>query len=372
MAEYVPFPTGEDEVVDDRRLTKGILGCFGCGGLSVLGFFGVVVLLVGGLGAGASSCDVDLGDPGDGTASQRLPVEVTPARALADGSTVRVTSDAFDADTVVGVAVCLRAADTERRGAKACDEIQGARYATDGDGHLDATYAVPRVITVGSQAYDCAATTERCLVVAANTGDYDESGGVPVSFRSGLPPAQLTPVVERPVTDHLPVGGQPPADDEPVADGTEVTVLASGFQPGEPLLVAWCTSELEEVGMTEACEPLDVQAAVEAIMFRSVDGDLLTADAKGAVATSVPVRATITPFGDDIGKGLDSYGDTTTTTAAPATGAPTTTLPGATTTTTPLGAGAVRCGAEEGGCSIVIAAAADTKRSAVLPYTTAR
>jgi hypothetical protein len=367
MAEYVPFPTGEDEVVDDRRLTRKIVGCFGCGGLGVVGFFGVLVLLIGGLGAGTSGCDVDLGDPGEGTASQRLPVTVTPASGLGDDTTVRVTSDAFDPDTVVGVAVCLQSADTERRGVKACDETQGARYATDGKGRLDATYRVPRVITVGSKAYDCAATSKRCLVVAADASDYDESGGVAVTFRTGLPAAELTPVRTRPVTDHLPISADPSVANAPVAAGTDLAVAASGFQPGEPLLVAWCTPDLAEVGMTEACEPADLPAAVQAIMFRMVSRDFLTADAQGAITTTVKAKGSIVPIGDDESKALASLGSTTTT-SSPATTS-STTRAGAPTTTAPLEAGAVRCGAADGGCSIVIAAAADTKRSAVLPYT---
>ena len=56
MADYVPFPTKADEVETDRGLTKKILGCFGCGGLGRAAFIGVMVLLVGSLGTGASGC----------------------------------------------------------------------------------------------------------------------------------------------------------------------------------------------------------------------------------------------------------------------------------------------------------------------------
>jgi hypothetical protein len=369
MAEYEPFPNGNDGAGDDRSLKRGILGCFGCGGLGVAGFFGVVVLLVGGLGAGATSCDIEgVGDPGKGTASQRLDVDVAPSTDLAGGTVVRITSDAFDPDDVVGVAVCLRSADTQAKGVDACDEDQGARYATDGTGHLDATYAVPRVITVGNRAYDCAADAGRCLVVAADASDYDESGGKPITFRTGLPAAELTPNGARPATDHLPIGARPAPGPGPVAPGTELTVLASGFQPGEPLLIAYCTSALETTGVVASCDPVDATSAVQAIMMRSVDGDFPRADDGGAFTTTLEARPTVAPYGDDLAKAAGDYGADPTTTSTTS-GAPSTTRPGGATTTTRLPDGEVACTAAAGGCSIVIAAAADTKRSAVLPYT---
>ncbi len=355
MADYEPFPTGADEVVDDRTLAKRIVGCFGCGGLGVMGFLGAVAVLVVGLGSMGTGCDLELGDPGKGTDSARLPVGVAPRTQLDDGTAVRVTSTAFDADEVVGVAVCLRAADTERKGVDACDENQGARYATDGDGHLDATYPVPRVITVDGKAYDCAASPERCIVVAADAGDYDRSGGRPISFRSGLPAADLTRVTTRATTDRLPIGSEPSAAD-PIPAGTDLTLLASGFQPGEPLLLAYCTSDLEEQGMIESCDPVDPTLAVKAIMGRSVDGDFPRADERGGFTTSLPARSTVTPYGEDLGRALGEFTSSTTTTG-----------PSTTTTSTPDPARRA-CTAEDGGCSIVIAAAADTKRSAVLPY----
>ncbi|MCU1372095.1 MAG: Neocarzinostatin family [Ilumatobacteraceae bacterium] len=360
MADYEPFPTGANEV-EDRSLKKRVLGCFGCGGLSVLGFFGVVILLIGGLGTGAGGCDTDVGDPGEGTASLRLPVDVAPRTDLADGTEVRVTSDEFDADAVVGVAVCLRAADTERRGVKACDEAQGARYATTDDGSLDATYPVPRVITVGGKAYDCAAEAERCIVVAADANDYDRSGGRAITFATGLPEVEPSSRSGRAESDYLPIGSQPAVGGGPVAAGTALTVLASGFQPDEPLLIAYCTADLEDDGVVDSCEPEDAAGAASAIMLQSVSGRFLRADASGAFTTTLPARAAIVPFGSDMGRALDAYGsrnDPTTSTSRPA---------GSTTTTRPP-KGSVRCTATTGGCSIVIAAAADTKRSAVLPY----
>ena len=354
MAEYEPFPTGSGEIQTDRDLTKKVLGCFGLGGLGIGAAIVAAMVLIGALGSLASGCDLEIGSPGKGTSSARLAVAVTPRTELAAEPTVRVTSDAFEPDHIVGVAVCLRSADTERRGVEACDEDQGARFATDPEGRLDATFAVPRVITVGGRAYDCAASTERCLVVAADANDYDRSGGQTISFRAGLPAADLVPVAGRAVSDHLPIGADPSVEGTAVAPGTELRVLASGFQPGEPLLIAYCTAALDEDGVVETCEPTDGSAAVAAVAFRTIDADLPRADASGGFTTTLPAQATVLPYGSDL-----SGADLATTTAGP----------GATTTTSArLREGEVRCTEAAGGCRIVIAAAADTKRSAVLPY----
>src|SRR5690606_39328276 len=122
-------------------------------------------------------------DPGKGTESTRLPIEVSPRTGLTDGTVVTVRSDAFEKSSVVGVAACLAEAETDARGVDACDEIQGARYAVDRQGTLRATFPVPRVITIRGVAHDCAASETSCLVVAADANDYDRSGGQPISFR---------------------------------------------------------------------------------------------------------------------------------------------------------------------------------------------
>lgn len=312
-----------------HRALLGVL--VGLGGLATLIivilalFLGVIFLLFRNF-----DLDVgDLGDPGDGRDSQRLAVDVAPATDLDDGSTVRVTSDAFDAQRIVGIAVCLREADTARQGVDACDEVQGARYAVGADGRLDATYAVPRVVRIGGEPVDCASRAGRCLLVAASADDYDRSGGVPISFRRDLPAAAADPPRTRPQTDGLPIVVAPAG---PVAAGSQLDVAASGFQPGEPLLVAWCTSAFEDQGPT-ACEPRDASEAFGAVALRDLSGELPTADAEGRFRTTLDARATVEPpyFADSSGsdQGVD-------------------------------------CRRE--GCVLVIAAAADTKRSAVAPY----
>ena len=161
-----------------------------------MGLAAVLVLVAAGC-----ACDVDLGavgDPGDGTTSAHLDVGADPSTGLEDGTVVRVVGAGFDPDEtitgdggggiIVGVALCLSEADTERRGVDACDTDSGYRYAATPDGVLDVTFPVPRVITVGGVAYDCAEQAGRCLLVAANASDYDNSGGTPLTFREDLPP----------------------------------------------------------------------------------------------------------------------------------------------------------------------------------------
>lgn len=350
MAEYVPFPEKQDPS-DRGELAKRAAGCAAIGGLSFAALAVGVVVLTGMFIALVPSCDLDLGSPGDGTESARLPVTVSPRTDLADDAEVRVTSDAFEPEDIVGVAVCLRKADTQDAGVEACDEVQGARFATDAQGRLDATYRVPRVITVGGRAYDCAAKAERCLVVAADASDYDRSGGQAITYRTGLPAADLRTVGARPVSDRLPIGADP-AVDGPVASGSELQVLATGFQPGEPVLVAYCTDQVERDGMIDACEPLDASAVVTALLGGTVEGVADRANDDGAVSVTLEARSVVSP--------------TTKVDASGSSG--TTAVPGG---TVPLIDGQARCTQAGGGCTIVIAAAADTKRSAILPYVVA-
>lgn len=322
-----------------RERRRGILGCLGCGGAGIVGTVLALSVVLGGLSTQLSGCDLDLStDPGDGRASQRLDVLVAPATGLDEGTVVTVGSRAFEPSSIVGVAVCLDEADTDAAGVEACDEVQGARYATDADGVLRATYPVPRTIAVGGRTVDCAERPGRCVLVAADANDYDRSGGQPLAFDASTPAPVLDRPATRPQTDRLPVTAEPPG---PFLQGAEVALTASGFQPGEPVLAAWCTSDFATEG-PRACEPIDASTAVGAVVFRSLGGlgpIALRADGEGRVRTSLPARATIRPFSatDD------------------AAGAP-------------RSDGRFDCRAAPDSCWFVIAAAADTKRSAVLPY----
>ncbi len=296
----------------------------GCGGGLALGFIVIVALASS---VSLRGCDFTFG-PGTGTRSLRLPIAVAPATGLRDGTVVRVTSRSFGVDNIVAVAVCLREADTRSQGVAACDKVSGSRYATDAAGHLDATFAVPRVITIAGRAHDCAATTARCILVAADASDFNRSGGRPIVFRTDLPAVALRPQLVRAGSDDLPVVGTPRG---PVAPNTLVRVTARGFQPGEPLLVARCIGTPDATPQ-DSCQPLNSGAAIAALAFHNVRSLPLHARPDGTFTVAVAAAPSVQPY---------------------------------------LGTGPTSCTTAPGRCTIVITAAADTQRSAVLPYTLA-
>lgn len=309
----------------DSNLTRR---AFGCGAWTLLG----AVVIIGILAAWLASCDPVFmsfeSQRNDGTESQRLPVTVEPRVGLADRTVVAVTSDAFQAHEVIGVAVCLEEADTESAGAEACDEVTGARYAVAADGSFRATFPVPRVITVDGVAHDCAAPDRSCLVVAADASDYDVSGGQRISFRTDLGPADLAPKTQRPDSDLLPVLPPEFAGLEP---GSVVEVIASGFQPGEPVLLANCEG-FPGRSVLFSCDPAAEHEALMAVMGRSTSGVSSHADPTGTARFSFVAEPEITPY---------------------------------------PGGQPVDCTIPSSRCSFVIAAAADLKRSAVAPYSLA-
>ena len=308
----------------------------------VAGFFALSIVL-----SQFQGCHVDLG-PGKGTASRHLPIRVSKTRGLVDGDVVTVTSRAFEASSVVGVTLCLQEADTAHKGVDACDTISGVRYAVPGKGGLSARFRVPRVITVGGRAYDCAARARRCLLVAASASSFDDSGGQALTLARGGPPVRLQPAAPRPQTDHLPIRATPTG---PLATGTTVDLVATGFVPGEPVLVAWCTDRLETKGPMVACQPQDLGTAIGALVLHGVSGIPDHADAHGVVRVDAEVLDRIHPVGSNV--------DLSSTTTNPRTPLD---------PNRPLAKGDVDCRTRPGRCSLFVAAAADTKRSAVLPY----
>lgn len=313
---------------DDVRGTKGLaVRAAGCGA----GVLAGSAVILGLIALWLSSCEVPILDfeakRNDGTRSQRLPVQVEPAVDLADGTVVTVSSDAFDPNEVVGVAVCLEVADTESAGVDACDEVSGARFAVSPDGRLAATYPVPRVITVAGVAHDCAAPGTSCLLVAADANDYDRSGGQRITFRPDLGAVDLVPTMARPHSLLLPV--LPPSFQDLTA-GSTVEVTASGFQPGEPVVLAHCAGFPDRSAMA-ACAPVDDQA-VSALITRETGSVGRHADGTGTAVFAFTALPTVSPFQ-----------------------APTE---------------QTSCAAPSSVCSFVIAAAADTQRSAVVPYRT--
>ena len=311
-------------------------------------------------------------DPGqrDGIV-HRLPRQAGVGAAsppnLEDGMVVRVTSDAFRAVPHLGETAWLRSARSRSAEVRSRDGGRAPVEAADASGHLDATLRRPAGGHRGRRARSTAPLRPSAASWWPPTPPMPpnrwEADLVPVRGRR---PQISLPEGHGPRATDSPSGPVPPLEG-PVGAGTTLDVVAAGFQPGEPLLIAYCTNDLEAQGMVAVCEPLDAADAVSAVVMRTVDGDFPTANADGVFSTSVAARATVIPYGDDLGKALSDYGAATTTQVATTSA---TTQAGATTTNPPLGQGEVRCTEATGGCIIVIAAA-DTKRSATLPYVVA-
>ena len=317
------------------------LGLLGCGGFGLLGVIALFVVLSVAFSP-FKGCDLNFsgrgGTPRSGERSVHLRVAVTPRTGLADGQRVRITSKAFEGGTIVGVAMCLVESDSQRLGIDGCDQNTFERSFVGDDGAFSSDVAIPRIITVGGRAYDCAARPKRCLVVAAQSADYDVSGGQPVSFQSPVAPVALVPAGPRPESDHLPVLGTPTGL---LHGSTEITVGVGGFRPGEPLLLARCTDRLDVDGPKSSCEPLNLQGALAAYGFGDLPDDLPKVGPDGTAKVSVTATVSVTPFDDG---GLFSGSGTT------------------------QRQGTVDCTERPGRCAIVVAAAADPRRSAVLPY----
>lgn len=320
----VQAPIGQEATIrGPERPRRRALGCL-LTGLVVLGAGTVAAVVCAAVAISTfrGLADLDVA-PGDGTDSLRLAVAVAPTEGLTDGATVLVTSEAFGAHHVVSIGQCLATAEEE--GVAACDTDGGQRYAVGADGKLAATVPIRRVITVDGEAHDCAATPGRCLLVAADASDYDRSGGMPLRFADGLPPADLTPRTgARPTTLRLPGTLAP---EGPVATGTELTATVGGLVPGEPVIAGLCGEAFLDEGIT-ACEPA-TDDAVAALLGRSVEGVELHADETGTATFTVAAPAEIDPLADD----------------------------------------PVDCTAAPGHCALVVGAAADPQRSAYLPFT---
>lgn len=311
-------------------------GCAGTGLVAVIGIFVALSSVTFTLG----SCE-PIDRPGGGRHSERLAVTVSPRTDLVDGTVAAVRSTAFEVGTVVGVTQCTALADTRGLGADACDTTNGARFAVP-EGGLDVSYAIRRVITVDGRAVDCASRPKRCLVVAAATGDYDHSGGQSISFRGGLPSVPLTATTERRLSDRLPVTSYPSG---PQPDGTEVLLVGRAFVPGEPIVAAWCTDDAETEGFLGSCEPVEPGGAA-AVGLGDTDRVTLHADQQGTVATGIRIRAEVTAY--DLADLLASASDHPVDRV--------------------VAREPVDCRERAGRCWFVLAAAADTQRSAIVPY----
>ena len=177
---------------------------------------------------------LDLAGPTDGRQSVGLPVEATPAEALADGQTVTVTGSGFVPGEAVGIVQCsLEAARPDRggegAGVDACDIAPFTALEADDLGAVTGTYAVQRALTTAwTGTVDCAERPGRCIVVIGSVSDYDRSGGFGVSFATdGLAP--------------LAVPGLSVSPAEDLADGDTVLITGSGLPPDAMVHLSLCS-----------------------------------------------------------------------------------------------------------------------------------
>ena len=142
--------------------------------------------------------------------SKQLPVRVTPNKGLHDGDTVTVTASGFAPGATLSIVECDGSA--VKVGDDACDLgtssfINGTDLTADAHGNLTATYAIKRHITtpkngpldcatsnVDPDAYNAGVAADpsragitapgyfSCIIVVADIGDYQQSGGTPFAF----------------------------------------------------------------------------------------------------------------------------------------------------------------------------------------------
>jgi len=151
-------------------------GVFGLGGLLV----GVALVVWLGSVALDGSSGMLGGGGGDTAPTTAVPIArsgaaiaIDPPADLADGAEVRVTGSGFPSGPV-SITACLTHA--PGGGGDRCDDSTGTVAAAGTGGKLLATRAVPRVITVGGVAYDCAAAPGACSLRARPIGRPGDPG----------------------------------------------------------------------------------------------------------------------------------------------------------------------------------------------------
>lgn len=196
------------------RAVGGAAGA-GCGVFTIVGVLlgvGLVVWLGssivpsgGGDGGSGGGAEVGLSpdDVADLGIDQVVPTEVTGTGvsltddgSLDDGESVFVDGSGFAPGTVE-LTVCLTDESRVAGGLAGCDPATATTVEVGDDGVLDAGYQVQRVITVSDVAYDCAAVSGGCSLVAAPPGAPDQGPAAPLLFAAGLPPVDAQPPPQR-------------------------------------------------------------------------------------------------------------------------------------------------------------------------------
>lgn len=229
LRAFAGDPRSDDALATVRRRhRRRIRGRWAASGLAAIVLAGSIV------GALALDRDRSGGDPpppstleviapDDGRQSANLPVQVTPRVGLADGDEVVVTGRRFPAGVAVGVTMCLPEALTGD-GVDACDiGLARTDVGTDGEGRFEVVFTVRRLLTVSPdvEPLDCAVVEGGCIVAAGVLDDYDQSGGMAVSFDPSAPAPTLPQVTVMP--------------DQQLEEGDRIRVDIEGFGPGEYL-----------------------------------------------------------------------------------------------------------------------------------------
>lgn len=171
------------------------------GGASAVGcgIFGVGSVLIGvaltvwlGSMALSGSTGGNDGDrPAPTTTSTTLPplpaeavLAVDPADGSTDGGQVTITGSGFEPGHLI-VTTCLTHAPGPL--GERCDEATNAGVDAAADGTWTVAYTTRRMITVGSTAYDCAASPGACSVIA-HLAEGNDGAGAPFAFTTDLAP----------------------------------------------------------------------------------------------------------------------------------------------------------------------------------------
>ena len=182
--------------------------------------------------------DVEVRAPEPGLRVGRHPVRVVPSGGLVEGQEVTVSGRRFPAEVSLGVTMCLPAA-VEGEGVGACDITAAQIDIGSGDeGRFEVVYTVRRLITVGNVVapVDCATVEDGCIIAVGALDDYEESGGMTVTFDPAVaaPPLPVVTV----------------SQDEGLLDGDEVQVEVSELVQGVYLDAQLCA--LDDEGTTIA------------------------------------------------------------------------------------------------------------------------
>lgn len=177
----------------------------GCGGVSLLGLL-VGVGLVVWLGAATlsdrgPSAEVDaplLGEASNGAAGDvrddGVEVAVDPADGLVGDDRVRVTAGGFAAGATVTVVPCGPGNLALVDGPEPCDADHRVEVAADGDGRVEVTLVLPRVLSAGPLPYDCASALDPCRLRVTGPGEGTTTplaGEAVLRYADDLPPPPL-------------------------------------------------------------------------------------------------------------------------------------------------------------------------------------